>query len=725
MRSACESDKIQSAAFEINRNNRVEVRTMKNSVLIWLDSNIDDDNEDCQQSISRLGQVVNKINTFTDAERCIRFLKNMDGEKACVITSGSLGEKIVPRIHSLSQVDSIFIFCGNQQYHEQWAKNWPKIRGVFTKIKRICEALKQAPLHHCVNEIPISIVDAGDGFTKKDFDQLDASFMYTQIIKEILLNLTFDGHHIQEFIQHCRDEFSNKKDDLNCTNEFEQKYCNCDSILWYTRECFLYRMLNRALRELDVDVIMKLGFFISDLHSQIARLHKEQFSALKCKQRLTVYRGQAMNKESFEQMKIEPGRLLAFNSFLSTSRQREIARRFIKVCEEDNNLVGVLFIMTIDPAQFTTPFARISNFGYYKNDEQELLFSMHTVFRIGEVKRMPDNYQLIEVKLTLTNDDDTDLRQVTDVIRKETCSEVQGWARMAATLLKMGEPKRAQKVYEILLAQATQENVKAHIYNQLGVIKDDLGEYSEAIQYYKRCLHINKKVLPSNHPNLAASYTNIGVAYRNMNDYSNALVHYKEALSIQKQSLPHDDPNLIKTYNNMGNVLISMNDPNKALAYYETVLSVRQQSLPPKHPDLANCYNNIGNAYAKLNDYQQALEHYEKALSIRQHSLPSKHPDIATSYVNIGNAYGSMGDCQKALVSYEKALIIQEKSSSPNPSRLAMLHYNMGVLYEKMDDYSKAHSSYQLAVNIGEKLSPSDLPDLQKYRNKLAQIKKK
>ena len=61
-----------------------------------------------------------------------------------MIISGALGQHIVPVVHNMSQVDSIFIFCSNKQYHEQWTKEWSKIKGVFTKITPICEALKQA-----------------------------------------------------------------------------------------------------------------------------------------------------------------------------------------------------------------------------------------------------------------------------------------------------------------------------------------------------------------------------------------------------------------------------------------------------------------------------------------------------------------------------------------------------------------------------------------------------
>lgn len=52
-------------------------------------------------------------------------------------------------------------------------------------------------------------------------------------------------------------------------NDLEQKYGEQTPIWWYTLESFLYRMLNHALRTFDIDILVKMKFFIRDLHEQI------------------------------------------------------------------------------------------------------------------------------------------------------------------------------------------------------------------------------------------------------------------------------------------------------------------------------------------------------------------------------------------------------------------------------------------------------------------------
>jgi hypothetical protein len=64
---------------------------------------------------------------------------------------------------------------------------------------------------------------------------------------------------------------------------------------------------------MDADLIIKLGFFIGDLHRQIEQLHKEQFADPSSNQSFPVYRGQGMDKKQFEQMTTNKGGLLSFN----------------------------------------------------------------------------------------------------------------------------------------------------------------------------------------------------------------------------------------------------------------------------------------------------------------------------------------------------------------------------------------------------------------------------
>ena len=204
---------------EARRRRHADVQQMQNVLLIWLDSRIIESNDDCQNTITQLRCAVNDVNIYTNGELCVQFIETIRENKVCKVISGALGQRIVPRVHDMSQVDSIFIFCGDKKRHEGWAKDWPKIKDVFTEITPICEALKQAAQQCEHNATPMSFVA-----TDKKSDQLDPSFMYTQILKEILLTIDCDEEDIQEYADYCRNAFAKNNGELKNIEQLERHY---------------------------------------------------------------------------------------------------------------------------------------------------------------------------------------------------------------------------------------------------------------------------------------------------------------------------------------------------------------------------------------------------------------------------------------------------------------------------------------------------------------------
>jgi tetratricopeptide (TPR) repeat protein len=434
----------------------------------------------------------------------------------------------------------------------------------------------------------------------------------------------------------------------------------------------------------DVDIIIKMGFFIGDLHRQIEELHKEQSGNHQTGKILTVYRGQGLSKAEFQKMKETKGGLMSFNNFLSTSKDRNVSLRFASSALTDPDSVGIFFVMTIDPSKSKTPFASINGISYFP-EEDEVLFSMHSVFRIHDIKFMGENQRLIQVDLTLMDEnDDRDLRKLTDRIREETFPNSRGWYRLGLVLYKMGQFQKSQRVYEVLLDQATDESDKAPIYHQLGMMKRNQGEYKEAITFYEKSIGIEEKVVPRRQNNLANSYNNIGLVYDDMGEYSKALSSHEKALEIRQQSLPPNHLDLAMSYNNIGMVYDVMGEYSKALSYYEKDLEISQQSLPSNHPSLADSYNNIGIVYKKMAEYSKALSYYEKALEIKQQSLPPNHPDLSVSYSNIGLLYETMGEYSKALPFFERAVNIAQQSLPSNHPNLKKMINNLDRIKKKL-----------------------------------------
>lgn len=666
--------------FKYSNNANPLARNVQNFLLVWLDANIDtDNNSDCRHTITQLQKIVHTIHRFTDHNQCIHFLADIKDEKVLMIISGALGEIIMPDIHDMSQIYSIYIFCQNESKHKQWAQNWSKIKGVFTEILPICDELKQAAQQCDQNTISISFISPNEELSNLNLDQLNQSFMYTQILKEILLTIEFDRQSLKDFIIYCREQFADNSIELININKLEQEYEKDKAIWWYTYECFLYSMLNRALRMMEVDTIINMGFFIRHLHENIQRLHHEQYGNRWKSYSFTVYRGQGLCKTNFDQLLKTKGGLLSFNNFLSTSKIQNVALNFARRCTLNSDLIGVLFVMIIDPSLPSTPFASIKNVSYYQT-EREILFSMHSVFRIDYIKPIEhNNDRLWQVGLTLTSDDDPQRRDLTERIRNETPG-LTGWHRLGQFLIMIGQFTKAENVYRALLDKPHEVDETAQFYHHLGVIKDGQGEYDSAIQLYEKSLEINRHILSPDHHFLASTHTGIGLVYSKKGDYSKALWSHEKALEIFQKTLSSYNPLIAKSYGNIGKVYDEIGAYSNALMSHQKALRIFKKTLPTIHPSIAICYYDIGKVYDKIGEFSKALSSHKRALEIRRKILPANHPVLAASFNSVGE------------------------------------------LYVKIGDYSKGVPCIKQAIDVGEDTLPENHPDLERYRKSLKSV---
>jgi tetratricopeptide (TPR) repeat protein len=621
----------------------------------------------------------------------------------------------------MTQVDAIFIFCGDKSRHEGWVKTWPKVKGLYTHIKPICAALQLAVKQFNQDSTPLSFAQvSGEDASEINLNQLEPSFMYTQLFKKTLLDMEHDRKTaVQDLVKYCQETYAGNPAQLALIDEFHRTYQQKRAIWWYTREGFTYQMLNRALRLLEAHIIVNMGFFIHDLHQQIQQLHKEQLGEYGG-QPFVVYRGQGLSNGDFEKLKRSRGGLMSFNCFVSTSTEIERSMEFARTAAMDPDRVGILFVMTIDPNISATPFADIKEVSYYEY-EAEILFSMHTVFRIDTIEQMDNKEGHVQVNLILTDDRDTQLNDVMKQLDGDVGSSSR-WERMGRLLLKVGQPEKAEELYHTLLEQSSDRGDQGRYYHGLGEIKYQQGDYQEALSFYERALEIFEKSHPANHPSLASSYNNIGLVYTDMGEYSKALSSHERALEVRQKSLPPNHPSLATHYNNIGLVYKDMGEYSKALSFYERALEIFEKSHPANHPSLASSYNNIGLVYDHIGEYSKALSFCERALEIRQKSLPPNHPSLAQSYNSIGLVYTNMGEFSKALSFYEKDLEISKKSLPDNHPDLATSYNNIGRVYDHMGEYSKALSFFERALEIWKKSLPTNHPSLASSYNNIGMV---
>jgi hypothetical protein len=95
--------------------------------LIWLDENVNvKDTRDTEQ---KLRSIINHLKKFQDVKQCQQYIEQRSKkDRLILIVSGQLGREIVPSIHNLRQVMSIYVYCMDKKNTREWACKFAKVK---------------------------------------------------------------------------------------------------------------------------------------------------------------------------------------------------------------------------------------------------------------------------------------------------------------------------------------------------------------------------------------------------------------------------------------------------------------------------------------------------------------------------------------------------------------------------------------------------------------------
>ncbi|CAF3950582.1 unnamed protein product [Rotaria sp. Silwood1] len=206
----------------------------------------------------------------------------------------------------------------------------------------------------------------------KDLTRESADFLWYQLLKDVLLAMPETVDSKIEMIDRFRIYYSSKNPTfLTKVDEFEQTYQSCDAICWYTKDSIVYRLVNQALRTEDIEALLAVRYYISDLCTCL----KKECEKLKVQglDVLTVYRGQFLPTEDIDKLQQSVGQLISANGFLSTTRSLIVAEIYA-------GPGNVIFEYVIDThLNQNIIFADISEHSEMPHEE-EVLFDLGTIF---------------------------------------------------------------------------------------------------------------------------------------------------------------------------------------------------------------------------------------------------------------------------------------------------------------------------------------------------------
>ncbi|CAF1681478.1 unnamed protein product, partial [Adineta ricciae] len=448
---------------------------------------------------------------------------------------------------------------------------------------------------------------------------LNGRFLFVQLLLDILLSLDPPFSNKEKFIRKCAKLYERNATELKVLADFNADYRPAVVLEWYTRECFIFKLLNKALRRQNISLLLLFSFFIQDMQTQLKKLQ--------CQSSVDVYRGQVILKTELAHLKNSCGKYIAMNSFLSTSLSRDVALQFMSGAigsPIEEGLEYVLFDIHATPNDKTgcSSFANVAGTSF-SDAEEEVLFSLNSVFRLDSVQTDPTNPDLTIVKMTFCDNNEHELHAVLNAMKKQfkqDCNDIRGDDHdttpitLGAVLLNMGQMKLAKTIFTQVLRKRRRSSDTVDVgrcCHYIGDVYRQKNCFSKSIQWYKKALKICESTARDNHSLVAKTYLSLGHAYSKTTDWKFPVWYRTDLANWWSTNVSRRWRKSLRPY-------------EKALALYEKLYGQDHACS-----EIADCYLGLGSVHLHINNFIPAIDNYQKASIIQTKILPEFHPALA------------------------------------------------------------------------------------------------
>ncbi|CAF1492126.1 unnamed protein product [Adineta steineri] len=519
----------------------------------------------------------------------------------------------------------------------------------------------------------------------------------------------------EQMLNECRLAYENDENGLKSIELFRSTYTSDQAAKWYTADSFIYRLLNRTLRYREnFENVYKFRYFIADLHRQLRKM-QGNFKAT------TVYRGQMMNKHELDMFKENRGKCMSVNTFLSTTLDEAVARCYAGDGEERPKLESVLFVIHIDYSITNIkPFASLMDDTRFK-DEEEVLFSVGSVFEISEHIDLISGTNIWRIELKTSNIQNQHVIDLMNYFMDEIYYDTKDMV-LGKFLIYMGKYKDAENYFNDIRRQIVDNDQRPFyvldLHMSLGVAYHYQTNYIQAEALYDLVI---KHWIYQTNLNYLKCRNQLGKLYLDKECYDMADFQFDCVLSSLKEYKEKNQKKycllLAETYINIASSQLEADnsyvfESEKVFQLLCLAEQIYRKILPRNHPLFAELRYYFGCAYfiKDIND-MRALDNLQHSMNIQLLSLPKNHIQRVKIHFRLGKFYFAQKQYSEGLQEFGKIIDIQVElldEADINHPLITKTFTELGLYYQKIDRLIQALKYFQLALqqNSNEKLEP-------------------
>ncbi len=198
------------------------------------------------------------------------------------------------------------------------------------------------------------------------------------------------------------------------------------------------------------------------------------------------------------------------------------------------------------------------------------------------------------------------------------------------TMLQEILDKTAERIGNDL---TNQPEVEAELRTTIGLVYNELEEFSKAEGMHRKALALRKRVLGNEHPAVADSLYNLAVALRGRSPYIGAvgMPMVEEALALYRKLQGSESLEVAKCLSELGNWLCMRGMVSEAEANARQALEIQTRLLGHENADSARSLRRLGTILMAEGKLSEAESRIREAWEVSKRLVGPNHPDVLFS----------------------------------------------------------------------------------------------
>ena len=236
---------------------------------------------------------------------------------------------------------------------------------------------------------------------------------------------------------------------------------------------------------------------------------------------------------------------------------------------------------------------------------------------------------------------------------------------------------------------------------EIGNVYEAIGEFKNALTYFKKELSINLKIYGDIHIKTSNAYRDVGYMDFQCGNFNESIQKFTRATEIRQLVAGENSLEFAESLMDLAQVYIATETYTSAFENLQRTEKIYNSLLQPNNISFAYLYQSFADYYRQTANINQSLDYGYKAIAIFDENYGENNPaSIAVYLVEIEKCYALMGDDSRVLAILLKVKDYYEKNSHQN---LANVLSSISDVYRNKGDYESAIFYCQKSMETSKK----------------------